>query len=498
MHKKKKISIIGSGFAGMTAAALLARAGHDVTVYEKNDQPGGRARKWVKDGFTFDMGPSWYWMPEVFENFYRLFGKTAADFYELKRLAPSYRVFFGENDFIDVPTGTAELTALFETLEPGSAVNLDKFLRQAKYKYEVGMGEFVFKPSHSFREYLDPRLAAQGLRLQLIGNMRKHVSRLFKNPKLRALLEFPVLFLGERPQKTPALYSLMNYADLVLGTWYPMGGMHRIVEAFYSICQEQGVRFVFNASIDKIHVKDGHATALATGGKIIETDFVIGNADYHHLDREVLPAGSGNYSEQYWDKRKMAPSSLLFYIGLDKKLDGLKHHTLFFDEDFDRHAEQIYETPQWPEAPLFYVCASSVTDAAAAPPGNENLFFLMPLAPGLEDTQQMREAYFDLLIKRFKKLTGHDISGHIIVKRTYAMSDFAADYNAYKGSAYGLANTLMQTAFLKPAMRAKHVNNLLFTGQLTVPGPGVPPAIVSGQVAAQEAIRMLENFGVQP
>ncbi|PST84387.1 phytoene desaturase [Pedobacter yulinensis] len=492
MQTTKKIAVIGAGFAGMAAAALLARAGHEVTIYEKNDQAGGRARKWEKDGYTFDMGPSWYWMPEVFEDFFKLFGKTTRDFYQLERLSPSYRVYFGKDDFVDVPATTDELSSLFEQLEPGSAVNLQKFLAQAQYKYEVGMGEFVFKPSHSFLEYLDPRLAVQGLRLQLTGNMRKHVSALFKSPKLRALLEFPVLFLGERPQKTPALYSLMNYADLVLGTWYPMGGMHRIVQAMESVCREQGVHFKFSTPVKSIIVEQGRATGLHCGEQTFKADFVIGNADYHHLDRVVLPAGSGNYDEKYWDKRKMAPSSLLFYLGLNCKLDGLKHHTLFFDEDFDKHAHDIYEDASWPEAPLFYVCASSVTDPAAAPPGCENLFFLMPLAPGLTDSEALREQYYDLLLERFRKLTGHDIRGHVKVKRSYAMKDFEADYNAYKGNAYGLANTLMQTAFLKPAMRAKKVSNMLFTGQLTVPGPGVPPALVSGQVAAAEALKMLD------
>lgn len=492
MEKKNRITVIGAGFAGLAAAALLAKDGCEVTVIEKNEMAGGRARIWEKDGFTFDMGPSWYWMPDVFENYYQLFNKTTSDFYELKRLSPSYRIYFGKNDTLDVPATLDDLYQLFEQLEPGSSKNLKSFLDQAKYKYDVGMNEYVFKPSHSIMEYFDPRLAISGIKLQLLGNMRKHVHQLFKNERLRKLLEFPVLFLGATPQNTPALYSLMNYADLVLGTWYPMGGMHKIVTAMQKIAEEQGVKFIFNTEVTKIAVKNNIAEEVMTNKGSFKSDFVVGNADYHHIDQHLFEEPYRNYSEKYWDERTMAPSCLLFYIGLNKKLDNILHHNLFFDEDFDLHAEEIYTEPQWPTKPLFYACCPSVTDPGVAPEGCENLFFLVPLAPDLKDSESKREEYFKLLIERFKNLTGNDIKDNILFKRSYAMHDFVADYHAFKGNAYGLANTLKQTAFLKPKMKSK-VTNFLYTGQLTVPGPGVPPAIISGQVVAKEIKKKLKK-----
>ncbi|MCZ4225080.1 phytoene desaturase family protein [Pedobacter rhodius] len=492
MDKKSKITVIGAGFAGLAAAALLAKDGFDVTVLEKNEMAGGRARIWKKDGFTFDMGPSWYWMPGVFENFYQLFGKTASDFYELKRLSPSYRIFFGEKDILDVPATTEALYQLFEALEPGSRKNLDSFLAQAKYKYEVGMNEYVFKPSHSVMEYFDPRLAVSGIKLQLLGNMRKHVHKLFKNEKLRKLLEFPVLFLGATPQNTPALYSLMNYADLILGTWYPIGGMHKIVSAMQSIAETAGVKFMFNTEVQKIVVNKNVAEEVITNAGAFKADFIVGNADYHHIEQHLLDKTYRNYDEKYWNSRTMAPSCLLFYIGINKKLKNIQHHNLFFDENFDEHAKEIYTDAKWPSKPLFYACCPSVTDSGIAPAGCENLFFLIPLAPGLKDSESKREEYFNLLVKRFNKLTGNDISDSILFKRSYAMNDFVEDYHAFKGNAYGLANTLKQTAFLKPSMKSK-VTNLLYTGQLTVPGPGVPPAIVSGQVVAKEIKKKLKK-----
>ncbi|WP_443944731.1 phytoene desaturase family protein [Pedobacter sp. AW1-32] len=492
MDKKQHISVIGAGFSGLAAAALLAKDGFDVTVFEKHEMAGGRARTWSESGFTFDMGPSWYWMPDIFEHYFNLFGKTTADFYTLERLNPSYRIYFGQNDVFDVPSTEKELYACFEFLEPGSSADLATFLAQAKYKYEVGMNEYVFKPSHSVMEYFDPRLAVSGIRLQLLGNMRKHVHSLFKNDKLRKLLEFPVLFLGATPQNTPALYSLMNYADLILGTWYPMGGMQRIVSAMETIAKEQGVKFCFNHDVEKIEVIDSKAEALQTNKGTFSTDFIIGSADYHHIEQKLLPEKYRRYSEKYWDKRTMAPSCLLFYVGLDKKLKNILHHNLFFDEDFDQHAEEIYTKPDWPEKPLFYVCCPSVTDKSLAPANCENLFFLVPLAPDLKDNESERNKYFDMIVQRFELLTGNSIQTHIVVKRGYAMQDFKTDYNAFKGNAYGLANTLKQTAFLKPKMKSL-VTNLLYTGQLTVPGPGVPPAIISGQVVAKETKKKLKK-----
>jgi len=492
MQSSKHIVVIGSGFAGLSAACVLAKEGHKVTILEKNNQPGGRARIWQQDGFTFDMGPSWYWMPDVFESFFALFGKKPSDYYELKRLDPAYRIYFEKADFLEVPEERLELSKAFEAIEPGSGAKLDEFLKQAEYKYRVSMSDYVFRPSHNITEFIDFNLIKKSLKMQLFSSMRSHVNRYFKNPRLRQLLEFPVLFLGATPQNTPAMYSLMNYADLVLGTWYPMGGMNQIVKAMVSLAESLGVEIRRDTEVTKINVDSNKATQVKTSRGDIKADMVIAGADYAHVDQQLLDEPYRNYTTKYWDKRTMSPSSLLFYIGLKKKVVDIRHHNLFFDADFEKHARQIYNSPQWPEHPLFYVCCPSKTDASVAPQGCENLFFLMPIAPGLEDNEDIRQKYFELLLTRFESITGQSIRNSIIVNRSYAVNDFKADYHSFKGNAYGLANTLSQTAFFKPAMRNKHVENLLYTGQLTVPGPGVPPAIISGQIAAGEAIKYLK------
>lgn len=490
----EKIIVIGSGFAGLSAACNLAAKGFEVTVLEKNDTPGGRARQFQTEGFVFDMGPSWYWMPDVFEQFFGHFGKKVSDYYDLKRLDPSYVVWFGENERMDVPAAMNALEAMFERYEPGSTANLRRFLNEAAYKYRVGMKEFVHKPGDSIREFTDWRIAMSMFRLQMFTSMSKHVRRLFRNEKLIQLLEFPVLFLGATPQKTPALYSLMNYADMALGTWYPMGGMFKIVEGIVALAKGLGVKIELSQEVAKIGVSGGRVTKVVTRqGREFPADVVVGAADYHHIDTQLLDSQFSNYSKRYWETRTMAPSCLLYYLGVNKRLDNLEHHNLFFDEDFGRHAVEIYERPEWPEKPLFYVSVPSKTDPSVAPEGCENLFLLIPVAPGLDDTEEIREKYYHLAMERLERLTGQHIRDHVIYRRSYAHADFVADYHAFRGNAYGLANTLKQTAFLKPKLRSRKVKNLYYTGQLTTPGPGMPPSLISGQVVAKEIIKDLTN-----
>jgi len=489
----KKAVVIGSGFAGMSAASFMAKAGWQVTVLEKHVMPGGRGRLYKEDGFTFDMGPSWYWMPDVFERYFNQFGKKVSDYYHLIRLDPSYRVYYPDAP-IDIPANYDELKQLFESIEKGSGKQLDAFLKEAHFKYEIGIHKLVHKPGQNLTEFLDLDLAKGLLKLDVFTSMKTHVGKFFKNKKLAQLMEFPVLFLGALASDIPALYSLMNYADIKLGTWYPDGGMFNIGDAMHKLAVELGVTFHFNCNVNKINVTNGVATSVTAlqnnEAVIFEADVVIGGADYHFIETKLLEEKHRTYSEKYWDKRVMAPSCLLYYIGLNKKLSGVTHHSLFFDVDFDKHGDEIYTNPQWPSEPLFYVSVPSVTDKTVAPSGCENLFFLIPVAAGLNgDTEEIRDHYFKKVVARYESFIGQSISGSIIHKKTFSVSNFKEDYNAFKGNAYGLANTLMQTSILKPSLKSKKVSNLFYTGQLTVPGPGVPPSLISGEVVSKEILK---------
>ena len=483
-----KVIIIGSGVSSLSAASFLAKEGHDVTIIEKNKEIGGRARKFSAEGFTFDMGPSWYWMPDVFEEFYKKFNHTTSDFYNLKRLDPSYRVYWKDDTHTDLPANMEALENWFETNEKGSAIKLRSFLKDAQIKYEIGMKDFVHRPSMSIFEFANKKVFKGLLNMNLFSSIGKLIRKNFTNEKIIGLLEFPVLFLGAMPNETPAMYSLMNYADIKLGTWYPEGGMHKFIEAFEQIALENKVKFITDEEVISFDKVDRKIKYVLTSKASYPADVIISGADYQHTDKKLLN-GHANYTQKYWDKRVMAPSCLLFYVGVNKKLKDIQHHNLFFDESLEQHCKEIYKDPKWPSAPLFYVCAPSVTDSTVAPSGSENLFFLIPIAPDLKDDEETREKYFTILLDRFKQKTGNDITENIVYKKSFCIEDFKSEYNAFKGNAYGLANTLRQTAILKPSLKNKNLDNFYYTGQLTVPGPGVPPSIVSGEVVAKYVLK---------
>ncbi|HWI93270.1 MAG TPA: phytoene desaturase family protein [Flavisolibacter sp.] len=482
----KKLVIIGAGFAGLSAAAFMAKAGWKVTVVEKNDTAGGRAKQLKAEGFSFDMGPSWYWMPDVFERFFEQFGKKVSDYYELIRLDPSYRMYW-QNQAVDIPANYDELRNLFESIEEGSAEKLDHYLKEAFLKYKIGVQDLVYKPGQSLTEFLDWKIVKNIFKLDVFTSIRSHVAKHFKDERLRQLMEFPILFLGALPQNTPALYSLMNYADIVGGTWYPKGGMFSVVEAMQKLAEEQGARFHFEEEVHEMIIENKKAKKIVTNKGEYEADVIISGADYHFTESQLLSSQYRSYDEAYWEKKALAPSCLLYYVGLNKKLDNLPHHSLFFDVPFEKHADEIYSNPQWPDEPLFYLSVTSKTDDAVAPAGCENLVVLIPVASGLKnDSELLREFYFQKIVHRLEKHANQSITDAIIFKKTFSVSDFETEYHSYKGNAYGLANTLKQTAIFRPSCRSKKVKNLFYTGQLTVPGPGVPPSLISGEVVSKQ------------
>ena len=478
---KKDIKIIGSGFSALAASCYLAKEGHNVTIYEKNATIGGRARQLKKDGFTFDIGPSWYWMPDVFEKFFNDFEKKPSDYYELKKLSPAYQVFFGINEFVTIADNLPEIVTTFESIEVGSGKKLESFIKKAQSNYNIAIKDLVYRPGESFTELIT---IESFLKVdQFFSNISKDVRKKFTNKKLIQILEFPVLFLGAKPSDTPSFYSFMNYADFGLGTWQPTGGMYSVILGIEQMAKELGVTIHTNSPIDKILVENNKAIGIQVNGIKINADVVLSGADYHHSET-LLDKEHRQYSEKYWNKKTFAPSSLLFYIGFDKKLKNIAHHNLFFDVDFDKHASEIYDDPKWPKEPLFYANFTSVTSDNLAPKGCENGFFLIPIAPGIEDTQELRDFYFEKIMTRFEQITQQDVRQSILFKESFCVNDFVSEYNSYKGNAYGMANTLFQTAFLRPKLKSKKVKNLYFTGQLTVPGPGVPPALISGKLVA--------------
>ncbi len=486
----KRVGIIGAGLSSLYAACDLAKKGFHVEVFEKNSMAGGRSQFFKAEGFTFDMGPSWYWMPDLIDKLFNDLGEKREDYFSIERLDPGYQVLWNDKTRTKIPADDKKLHALFDELEPQGGEKLERFMSDAKRKYDIATDSFLENPGLKWSEIAKVSVLRDAMKLDVFKSVDKDVSRRFGSEKAQTILNFPVLFLGEMPSNIPSLYTLMNYADFGLGTWYPEGGMHALAAALEKIAKNNGAKFHYNSPVQEVLIENEAATGLTIDGESFKFDVIVGGADYHHIEQKLIPQKYRRYDEGYWDKRKMAPSSLIFYLGIGKKIDGLHHHNLFFDEDLIQHGKEIYDNPQWPSKPLFYACAPSKTDNEVAPEGCENIFILMPLAPDLEDTEALRDQYFDIIVKRMEDHCGINIADHLLYKKGFCIEDFKSEYNSFKGNAYGLANTLRQTANLKPKMKSK-LKNLYFCGQLTVPGPGIPPSLISGKIAADQITKAL-------
>jgi phytoene desaturase len=482
------VTVIGSGFGGLSTACYLADAGAEVRVLEKNEELGGRASTLERDGFRFDMGPSWYMMPDVFERFFDHFDRKPSDYYDLQRLDPHYRVFFKDGDTVDARGDPDAMRETFESYETGAGEAFDEYLATSQNHYETAMEKFVYEDRSRLRDWVDTDvMTAAPIGMQLLGSMESHVDKYVDHPKLKQLLQYTLVFLGGSPKNTPALYNIMSHVDFNLGVWYPDGGMASVVDGLAELGEELGVEYVTDAEVEGL--TRGHDEfILDTVDGEYRSDRVVANADYAHVERDLLPEHERQYDDDYWDSRTYAPSAFLMYLGVEGDIDPLEHHTLVLPEDWDPHFEQIFDVPAWPDEPAYYICAPSVTDDSVAPEGHSNLFVLVPLAPGLPDTEALRDRYRETLLDDIAENTGVDIRDRIVVEEHFCVRDFVERYNATRGTALGLAHTLTQTSLLRPSNRSSAVDGLYHTGAFTTPGIGVPMCLISGQHAADALI----------
>ena len=482
----KKVVVIGAGIGGLGTAGLFAKKGYDVTVLEKNENFGGRANIFEAEGFRFDMGPSWYLAPDLFEHYFELLGEKIEDHLDLKRLDPSYRIFFRNDPTpLDIHSDLDVDTRTFDTLEPGAGDKLRAYLRQSEYQYEVATEHFMYKNYDTVFDFLNRRVMTEGQKLSVFSKMHSFVSRFFKSRKLQQVMEYTMVFLGTSPYEAPALYNLMSHMDFNQGVFYPAGGFYEVIKALAAVAEKNGAQLRSGAEVAEIIVENGVATGVRLAdGEIVSADKVISNADIWFTETKLLAQRWRTHSQRYWDKRVMAPSAFIMYLGVSEKLPGIAHHNLLFSEDWRRNFDDIYKHPCLPDEPSLYVCAPSVTDPGVAPAGKENLFVLVPIASDLQIAGSEKDAYANKIIKLMEKEMGlPGLADKIEYRRIYSVENFAADYNSFKGSALGLAHTLWQTAIFRPKNVSKKVTNLYYVGAGTNPGIGTQICLISAELA---------------
>lgn len=479
---KPKISIIGGGISGLAAAALLARKGYTVTILEKNDQLGGRAMHFKAKGFTFDMGPSWYLMPDVFEKYFKIFKRKPQDYYILKKLNPQSRIFFSKKNIIDISISKKENLETFEKLEKGAGKKVSEYIDLAKKKYDIAINEFVYKNYDSIFDFFNKRMLVEGTKLDVFSGLDSYLQKFTKNEKIRQILGYSTVFLGASPYNAPALFSIMGHVDFNQGVYYIHGGINKLVEALEKLAIEKGVKIIKNSEVKEILISDEKVYAIKTTKKTFKTDILISTADYAHTEIDLLEKEYQTYNKKYWNKKTLAPSAFVAYIGIKGKVKKLKHHNLFFSNNWENHFKQIFDNPSWPKKPSYYVCCPSKTDSTVAPKNTENIFILVPVAPGLKDSDKMRNNFFNMIIDDLEKQTSESLKKRIVYRKIVSQRDYIKLYNSFKGSALGLAHTLFQSAYFRPSNKSKKVQNLFYAGQYTQPGIGMPMCLISAEL----------------
>jgi 1-hydroxy-2-isopentenylcarotenoid 3,4-desaturase len=500
----RRVVVVGGGVAGLATAALLASRGHSVDLLEQNDELGGRVGSIERDGFRFDTGASWYLMPEVFDHFFALLGTSAEAELDLTVLDPSYRVFFeGHPSPVDLRPDRDHNRAVFEALEPGAGARFDAYLRSAEETYDVALRRFLYSNFDSASSFLHPDVVRRSplLTRLLTRSLGSHVAARFTDNRLRQVLGYPAVFLGSSPDRAPSVYHLMSRLDLGDRVLYPQGGFSRLVEVLASLAERHGARLHTGTSVTGIVTRAGargkpHVTAVEQddghGRRTVEADVVVGAADLHHLETQLLPRHLQTHPEPVWRRRSPGPGAVLAMLGVEGRLPQLAHHSLFFTSDWDRNFGDIFgRDARVPDPASVYVCKPSGTDPTVAPGGCENLFVLVPvpadvtIGRGGDDGQgsELVERTADAAIDQVAAWAGvPDLRDRVRVRHTVGPDDFARRYNAWRGGALGLEHNLRQSAFFRPTNVSAKVDGLLYAGASTVPGVGLPMCLISAEL----------------
>mgnify|MGYP003582227438 CR=1 FL=1 len=482
-----KISIIGAGIGGLATANLLAQDGHEVHVYEKNAQLGGRAGRFAKEGFTFDTGPSWYLMPKVFDAYFNLLGTSSKEQLDLIKLTPAYKVY-SSNQALTITGDLAQDAKTFERIEKGSGAALKTYVEKSRETYRLALQHFLYNNFKQPKDIVNKQVTARlGSMLYLATTpIHSYVQRYFKNPQLQQILEYPTVFLGSSPYSAPALYSLMSALDFDEGVYYPKGTMYAVVESLERIGRKLGVAYHLETEVTRIVVEDGRASGIQLGDNTtVESDIVIANADLHFTETKLLAPKYQTYPAAYWKKKEPSPSALLMYIGVEGKIPEFEHHTLLFTKNWRQNFHAIFKTKQVPTPASLYISKTSGLDSTA-PKGCENIFILVPLPAGIALTAEEQESLADEYLAQIKDTTGVDIKSRTRTRTLFGPNDFVSSYNSWQGSMLGPSHKLTQSAFFRTNNQSKKVSNLYYVGAGTRPGIGVPMCLISAELVREK------------
>jgi len=487
MSQSPSVVVVGSGFGGLSTACYLADAGLDVTVLEKNESLGGRASVLEADGFRFDMGPSWYLMPDVFERFFGHFDREPSDFYDLEPLDPHYRIFFKDGDTADVTSDRGEMYDLFESYEEGAGDALDEYLETSEEHYGVAMEKFIYEDRPRIRDWIDPDvMRAAPIGLQLLGTMDDYVADYFDTPKLRQIMQYTLVFLGGAPSNTPAIYNMMSHVDFNMGVYYPENGLRSVVDACVELGSELGVDYVTDAEVTEIiNRREGFAVESEAG--TFHAEFVVSNADYAHTERELLPEHERQYDDGYWDSHLLAVGVSPVSRRRGRRRPARTPHARLSDRLGPALRADLRRPGLARGSGLLPVCA--LGDRRQ----RRSRGTLQPVCPRPHRARTRRHRRGSDVVprsraRRHRREHGVELRDRIVFEEQFSVSEFADRYNSAQGTALGLAHTLRQTALFRPPHRSEACPGLYYTGSYTTPGIGVPMCLISGEHTANTLI----------
>ncbi len=486
--QNKKVIIVGAGPGGLASAMILSHRGYDVTIYEKQSHVGGRTSPIKVDGYTFDLGPTFVMLPQVFEEVFSLAGKNLIDYVDFKRLDTLYKLHFDDNRELSIFYDKDKLKQEIKRLFPGDEISYDRYMYDQKIKFDR-MYPCLKVPYEKWYHYFRLKLLKAVPKMDLGVSVYDVLSRYFKNEDMKISMTFQAKYLGMSPWDCPGPFTILSYVEHAFGIYHPIGGVHKITETMSKIVEENKGKIVLNKSIKEVIVENKKVVGVKFEDDTEDrSDYVIMNADFAYAMKNLIPE---KYRKSWKDKKieraDYSCSTFMMYLGVNKKYD-LSHHNIFFAKDYKENIKEIFEDKILSKDPSFYIQNATLTDNTLAPEGCSTIYVLVPV-PNLKscniDWSIEKEKYAQLVLDKIVEKTNmKDIKDHIVVQKIISPEDFENNLNIYKGAVFNLSHTINQMLYMRPHNEFEDIKGLYLVGGGTHPGSGLPTILESGRIAA--------------